>query len=90
MTALQIALLLVSYAIGPATLVEGRCSHCAKIGIASTVPGSAGAMCTLAGCGTGYYDEKGIYHAPEPCNTCTSMPVKCSMGHEVINTWRSF
>ena len=40
MTALQIALLLVSYVIGPASLDDGRCSHCAATRLASSPDGT--------------------------------------------------
>lgn len=35
--------------------------------------------CTAAYCGSGYYNEKGEWVNPEPCNTCTT-DWECSDG----------
>lgn len=79
MNALTIALLILSYAIGPATLDNGRCSHCKRIGLRSRVylPDSF-AMPAIA-CSS-YYDEDGAL-----IDTCDQYKprLRCSRGHEM-------
>jgi hypothetical protein len=72
----------ISLLMQPATLEDGRCSVCKWLGLRSTVLMSAGMACTAMFCGSGYYDEDGRFHAPQPCNTCTRMG-SCSRGHQI-------
>jgi hypothetical protein len=86
MTLLQIALWVLSLQLADhglrAELVEGRCSLCMQIGTTSRVELGIGS-CTLMHCGSGYYDEKGVYVAPPKCNTCKVVHA-CSRGHNVV------
>jgi hypothetical protein len=63
---------------------DGRCPICKAEGKRSTVHGGMGIV-TLADCGNGYYDEDGVYHNPDPCNTGTYY-YECSEGHNFIVT----
>jgi hypothetical protein len=57
------------------------CPECQKLGLKSKVF-IGGCTSTLLNCGSGYYDEDGDYHPPDPCNT-TTCEYTCSNGH----TW---
>lgn len=55
------------------------CPKCAEEGTQSKVyPGML--TMTAMHCGNGYYDEQGVYHPPNPCNTLTRH-YSCSNGH---------
>ena len=43
--------------------------------------GAGWKTCTAKFCGNGYYDKEGLYHPPEPCNTCTEY-FSCSDGQD--------
>lgn len=55
------------------------CPICQREGKRSKIH-IGGSFCTLAHCGSGYYDENGDYHAPKRCNSC-STSYTCSNGH---------
>ena len=84
---LTLALSLLLFLSSPASLEDGRCSHCKRMGWKSTVAGATLGRCTLLGCGGGYYDENGQFHPPTPCNVC-SAETQCSNGHRVIIVWK--
>ena len=71
-----------------ARLEEGRCDLCKRLGLRSTVTMDDWASCTAMLCGSGYYDESGVYHVAKPCNTC-SMHGRCSRGHVVYQEYKS-
>lgn len=79
-------LFVVSLSLGPATLMDGRCSHCKRLGVESRVILSGVASCTAVYCGGGHYDEKGRYVAPPKCNSCTAVH-ECTRGHQVVETY---
>lgn len=69
---------------------DGRivCPQCVMEHKKSTVTvGSS--MVTAVYCGSGYYDEDGYFHAPEPCNTATT-EYRCSRGHTFTKEKRSY
>ena len=85
MSALTWGLVLLSYAIGAAKLQQGRCSHCQRAGVRSSVILEGATSCTAMHCGSGHYDKRGVFVPPPQCNTCTT-PARCTRGHEVVVT----
>lgn len=84
MNTLTFALLLLSYSIGPATLISNRCSHCVRLGVKSTVRLAPMMTCTLAMCvSDATFDENGKPIPQPPCNTCYGEG-RCSRGHEIL------
>lgn len=57
------------------------CEQCQNEGERSTVQSDALVICTAMFCGGPWYDESGLEHWPEPCNTCTRS-FTCSRGHK--------
>lgn len=85
------ALWLFAILLAPATLDNGRCSTCKRLGQTSTVEMDSFSSCTLLLCvgGTGFYDADGVFHPPATsgkCNTCTQSG-QCSRGHRVTHTY---
>lgn len=74
-----IAGLLLSMLFADGSEFNGICPICAEDGEKSTVTISGDAPSTMY-CGSGHYDEDGLFHAPEPCVT-TSYTGTCSNGH---------
>ena len=63
MSALTWGLVLLSYAIGAAKLQQGRCSHCQRAGVRSSVILEGATSCTAMHCGSGHY----VFACEEQC-----------------------
>ncbi len=80
-------MILAAFLSDHGALEEGRCGACKRWGTTSTVMMDGFGACTLLHCGSGYFDEKGVFHPPTPCNTCT-YGGRCSRGHSVSQVFK--